>query len=229
MASPSTTKSVVEAGRNDGADARGRFLHDRLRPDHMQQVATLQHDVRARSGFPAPPRVSDRRYRPRVQSCSDASARVRPAIFGFVSITSATETGTSRSSLSSISSPRDPTRSTMTCRGPEIAITSPAWSTRPGSASTIRPPRRSLWMNSRCSAAPCLGGGNRRSRQRGSLGQSIGAQLELSPGRGQARLGAAHSQGLLELCCLLFQVDLQERWRDRCQKQDHAGVRRRCM
>ena len=129
-------------------------------------------------GISWPPRVSDRRYRPRVQSCSDASARVRPAIFGFVSITSATETGTSRSSLSSISSPRDPTRSTMTCRGPEIAITSPAWSTRPGSASAIPVPSADPVDEQPVLGCASLRGCNGRSHQRGSFGQSVGAQLE---------------------------------------------------
>jgi hypothetical protein len=45
---------------------------------------------------------------------------------------------------------------------------------------------------------------------KGSLGQSIGAQLEFPPGGCQARFSAGHSQRLFELECLRLQVDLQD-------------------
>ena len=87
----------------------------------------------------------------------------------------------------------------MTCRGPEIAITSPAWSTRPGSASSDTVPPANPVDEQPVLGCACLGGRNGRSNQRGSLGQSVGAQLELSPGRGQAPFATTHSQSFFEL------------------------------
>ena len=66
-------------------------------------------------------------------------------------------------------------------------------------------PRRIRWMNSRCPGT-LASASDGQPGERGSFGQTIGAQLELSPGRSNAGFGAAHPQRLFQLQRLLFAI-----------------------
>ena len=79
-------------------------------------------------------------------------------------------------------------------------------------------------MNNRCSGTRASAVGDGQTGQRGSVRQSIGAQLELPPSRGHAWFGAAHPQRLLELQRLRPEVNPEEsRGNDRAE-EDHARI-----
>ena len=174
-------------------------------------------------GISWPPRVSDRRYRPRVQSSSDASARLRPAIFAIRQhhLGSRDRDVEELLVLDLLGARSDQLDDDLPRAGDRDHVAGLEHKARLRFDDMLAPTKPVDEQPVLGGAS--LGGRDRRSRQRRALGQAIGAQLELPPGGGQARLGAAHAQGLLELRRLRLQVDLQEGRGDRRGKEDHAG------
>ena len=213
----------IGAGRDDGADLRGRSLHDALRADDAKHVAPLQHDA-ARDGN----LLIAATQRSQVETA-------RPILLRGLA-----EAGTGKLAI-------DEEDVGQRERDVEELLVLDLLAARPDQLDDdlARPGERDhvarlkartgLRFDDAVGAAQPvdeqpvlrrarLGRGGAQSHERRALGQSIGAQLEFAPSGRDPRLGASHSQRLLEFERLGLQVELEQgRDNDRAE-EDHAGI-----
>ena len=130
----------------------------------------------------------------------------------------------SRSSRSSTSSARGPSTSTSASRRPDTATTSPGSSVSSGPASRMPSPRRTRWMNNRCSGNFVSAAVTDRPAIGAPLRDPVCTQFKPMPGGGDPRC-AGDSQFLFQLERLGGQVDAkQSRTDDAAEQNDAEGA-----